>query len=276
MQAIIIGCGYVGSAVANFWQQTLGFKVTVTTTTPDRVTALKSIADRVIVLQGNDPIGLRSALQGQHLVLLSVGAKGRDPQAYQLAYLETAKTLASVLPEVPSVQHIVYTGSYALYGDHQGALVDETTPVAPLNENGHTLHQTEQVLLSAAHDSLKVCILRLGGIYGPGRELLKIWSRIAGTTRPGDGAEPTNWIHLDDIVGAIEFVRRYQLSGIYNLVDQSELTLRELIDQVCEQHNLPKVIWDTSKPSSRLYSVRVSSQKIQQAGYQLIHPQLLI
>lgn len=180
------------------------------------------------------------------------------------------------MPDVPEVQQIIYTGSYALYGDQQGAIVDETTPVTPVNENGQILHQTEQVLLGMMPESPKVCILRLGGIYGPGRELLKIWGRAAGATRAGDGSEPTNWVHLDDIVGAIEFVRQHQLSGIYNLVDDSQLTLRELTDNVYEQHNLPKIIWDTSKPSDRPYSVRVSNQKIRQAGYQFIHPQLLV
>jgi nucleoside-diphosphate-sugar epimerase len=174
------------------------------------------------------------------------------------------------------VRQLIYTGSYAVYGDRKAAWVDEESAIAPANQNGQILAQTEQVLLSAASDDLKVCILRLGGIYGPGRELVKIFGRVAGTTRPGDGSDATNWIHLDDIVAAIEFARSKRLQGIYNLVDDAHLTSFELIDQVCEKHGLPKVIWDSSAASVRPYNARVSNQKIKNAGYQLIHPQMMV
>jgi len=38
---------------------------------------------------------------------------------------------------------------------------------------------------------MSVCILRLGGIYGPRRELVKIFGRVAGTIRPGNGEDAT-------------------------------------------------------------------------------------
>jgi len=116
------------------------------------------------------------------------------------------------------VRQLIYTGSYAVYGDREGAWVDEASPVAPANPNGHSC-ETEQVLLSASSDDMSVCILRLGGIYGPRRELVKIFGRVAGTIRPGNGEDATNWIHLDDIVAAIKFARQHRLQGIYNLVD---------------------------------------------------------
>ena len=117
--------------------------------------------------------------------------------------------------------------------------------------------------------------MRLGGIYGPNRELVKIYSRVAGQTRPGDGSEPSNWIHLDDIVGAIEFARHYQLQGIYNLVDDANLLNREVIESVCKTHNLPPVTWDASQPANRNYNARISNQKIKAAGYKFIHPQMI-
>lgn len=277
MNVAIIGCGYVGSAIARYWSQTVGLKVTATTTTVQRVPALEVIAHQVKVVEGNDAEALKSVLQGQDTVLLSVASKGgRDLDAYRVAYLETAQTLASILPQLPQVRHLIYTGSYAVYGDRNGMLVDELTPVAPANENSEILAETEQVLLNIASDSLKVCIIRLGGIYGPERELVKIWSRAAGKTRPGSGRYPTHWVHLDDIVGVIEFIRQRQLDGIYNLVDQSNLHLRELVDLVCQKHGLDPVIWDASQPTQRSYNVQVSNQKIIQAGYQFIHPQTLI
>ena len=116
----------------------------------------------------------------------------------------------------------------------------------------------------------------MGGIYGSGRELVKIFRNAPGTIRPGSGEDITNWIHLDDIVAAIEFARQHRLQGIYNLVDDAHLTSRELLDRMCEKHNLPKVLWDSSLKSVRPYNALVSNQKIKDAGYQLIHPQMIV
>jgi nucleoside-diphosphate-sugar epimerase len=273
MNVAIIGCGYVGCTIARYWQQKMTFVVTATTTTPERVPALQTVAQRVGVVKGNDLEGLKSVLKNQDVVLLSVGAKSAD--VYEETYLHTAQTLVSVLKQTPSIQQLIYTGSYAVYGDRQGAWVDEESPPAPANQNGQIISDTEQVLLSASSANLRVCILRLGGIYGPGRELVKIFGRYAGTTRPGNGKDTTNWIHLDDIVAAIEFARRTQLQGIYNLVDDAHLTTGELLEGVFETHNLPKVTWDSSEESKRPYNAKVSNQKIKDAGYKLIHPQII-
>lgn len=274
MKVAIIGCGYVGTALARYWNQELGFFVTATTTTPERVASLEEVAQRVALVNGNDIEGLQAVLQDQDTVVLSVGA--RNAQLYEQTYLHTAQTLVSALKQAPTVQQLIYTGSYAVYGDKGGAWVDEESTIAPANPNGEILAQTEQVLLSASGESLKVCILRLGGIYGPNRELVKIFGRVAGTTRPGNGSDATNWIHLEDIVAAIEFARRNRLQGIYNLVDEARLTTYELLEQVCEKHSLPKVSWDSSAVSVRPYNARVSNQKLKNAGYQLIHPQMIV
>jgi nucleoside-diphosphate-sugar epimerase len=85
-----------------------------------------------------------------------------------------------------------------------------------------------------------------------------------------------NWIHRDDIVGAIEFARLNGLEGIYNLVDDSQLTVKEQVQRVCAAYGLPQAQWDDSQSSLQRRSLQVSNQKIKAAGYDLIHPQLLV
>ncbi len=262
----------MGKAIARQWQHH-GFTVTATTTTPARIAELEAVAHRAILLSGNDTATMQAELEGQHTVLLSVGAPRAD--AYEETYLQTAKTVVQALQSVSSVRQLIYTGSYAVYGDRQGAWVDETSPVAPANRNGEILAETEQRLLDAANDQLKVCILRLGGIYGPGRELAKIFARAAGTTRPGDGSDASNWIHLDDIVGAIDFAQSHQLHGIYNLVHSKPLTTRMVLEQVCRQNNLSPVTWDATSQSNRPYNARVSNQKLREAGYSFKYPNMV-
>ena len=100
MNVAIIGCGYVGCAVAQFWQQNMSFVVTATTTTPERVPELQTVAQQVVVVQGNDSDLLKSVLRNQDVVLLSVGAKSAD--VYEETYLHTAQTLVSVLSRFPA------------------------------------------------------------------------------------------------------------------------------------------------------------------------------
>ncbi|MEH2115775.1 SDR family oxidoreductase [Nostoc sp.] len=273
MNVAIIGCGYVGYKVAQYWQQNMNFVVSVTTTSPERLPALQSVSQRVIVTCGNDIDGLKSVLDNQEVVLLSIGAKSGE--VYEETYLQTAQALVSCLQQNKSVKQLIYTGSYAVYGDRNGVWVDEETPLAPANLNAQILRKTEEILLSASSEYLRVCIFRLGGIYGTGRELVKIFSRYSDTTRPGSGEDITNWIHLDDIVGTIEFARNRRLQGIYNLVDDAHLTSRDLLDSLFEKHNLPKVKWDTSVKSIRPYNAWVSNEKLKEAGYELIHPQII-
>lgn len=263
---VILGCGYVGRAVARYWQPR--FTVTATTTTPAKVPELQPLCQHVHVVDGNDAIALRTLLQDQQTVLLSVGAP--HPDAYEATYVGVAKTLASVLPET-AVQQVIYTSSYAVYGDHGGQWVDETTPLRPGSPRQQVLADAERLLLDAARVDCKVCVFRLGGIYGPGRELVKIFRRAAGTVRPGTGHEPGNWIHLDDIVGAIAFAQSQSLDGIYNLVSEP-MANGELLARVCAAHNLPAITWDPTQPSAKPYNAKVKNQKLRAAGYEFLHP----
>ncbi|NET38074.1 MAG: SDR family oxidoreductase [Cyanothece sp. SIO1E1] len=273
MNVAIIGCGYVGTAVARLWQQQ-GLTVTATTTKGDRTPELEAIAAQVLVLQGDDQAALQSALQDQQTVLLSIGAA--NSKVYEATYLRTAETLAQVLPRCPNLQQLIYTSSYSVYGDHQGAWVDEDTPIEPTNANTQILAKTEQVLLNATQPGLNICVFRLGGIFGPGRELVKIFRRVPGTTRPGNGSSASNWVHLDDIVGAIDFAHTHQLQGIYNLVLDAPPTSRELLAQICHKYDLPPVSWDPSLPGKRANNVRLSNRKLKTSGYEFIHSEISI
>ena len=267
MKAAIIGCGYVGSAVAKRWQAQ-GLDVLVTTTRQERVEELRAIATQVEVLTGTEGDRLEAALSDRQIVLLCIASK--RGASYEQTYLDTAKTIANVLPHTP-VEQLIYTSSCSVYGQHNGSWVTELMSPMPITDNGKIIEQTEETLLSATALSRKICILRLGGIYGPSRTLEKIYSRAAGTTRPGKGEEATNWVHLSDIVGGIDWARERQLAGLYNLVQDEVPAVRELIGEVCDRHNLAPVTWDESQPSTRK-NVRVSNAKIKSTGYQFIHP----
>ncbi|MGB7520402.1 MAG: NAD(P)H-binding protein, partial [Spirulinaceae cyanobacterium] len=119
MKITILGCGYVGKAVANKWNAA-GHNLTVTTTTPEKVTELEKVAQKVVVLKGDDLPALTKLIADQETILFSIGAKKRTVAAYQEAYLNTAKNLVTALENSSTVKQLIYTGSYALYGDQKG------------------------------------------------------------------------------------------------------------------------------------------------------------
>ena len=136
--------------------------------------------------------------------------------------------------------------------------------------------EAENIILGLKREDIKVCLLRLGGIYGPGRELNKRLGRMAGKTLPGNGENYVAWIHLEDIVKGIEFVQEKGCHGVYNLVNDMKLNSKELCDLICDRQQLERVYWDDSKPSFSSLNARVDNSKVKQEGYQFIYADTLI
>jgi nucleoside-diphosphate-sugar epimerase len=274
----ILGCGYVGSALANYWQER-GHFVTGTTTSRAKLSRVSEAVSKAVLMKGDDITAVHSLLQNQDTLVISIAPTGfqeADAAIYETTYLNTTKNLVEGLNQAPNVKQIVYLSSCSVYGDRQGEWVDETAQIDPLEHKSQIIHESEKIILQAANEHQKVCVLRLGGIYGPGRELVSMFGGLAGMTMPGKGDRFINWIHRDDIIGAVDFIRLNELEGVYNLVDDSRLTVKEQVKRVCSHYNLPQVHWDATKLSLQNKSLQVSNQKLKAAGYELIHPQLLV
>lgn len=274
----IIGCGYVGTALADYWQHQ-GHHLTGTTTRTARVPELKQAVAEVILAKGDDADALHTVLKEQDTVVVSVAptrAYTVDAAIYAATYLPLVENLYKALQACDRVKQVIYLSSCSIYGDRQGAWVNETSPILPGDTLIQVLNVAEQTVLAAAHPKRQVCIYRLGGIYGPGRELRERFAGLAGKTLPGKGDRIVNWIHQQDIVSAIDFARQQQFNGIYNLVDSSVMSIRDQIALACQTYDLPTVNWDTTRPSQARKSLRVSNQKLLAAGYTLIHPTLAL
>jgi nucleoside-diphosphate-sugar epimerase len=274
----ILGCGYVGGTLADDWQDQ-GHFVTGTTTSRNRVAALAETVSKAVVMRGDDLNAVHSLLKGQDTLVVSVAPTGfqeAEAATYETTYLDTAKNLVTALSNAPNIKQVIYLSSCSVYGDRQGEWVDENADIDPLDRKSQVIYEAEQTILKAANDSQKVCVLRLGGIYGPGRELVNMFGGLAGMTMPGKGDRFINWIHRDDIISAIEFARLNELDGVYNLVDDSQLTIKEQVKRVCAAYGLPPVHWDASKFSPPRKSLQVNNQKLKAAGYDLIHPQIIV
>ncbi len=251
LQITIIGCGWLGLALASHWRQRHG--LVLTTTRPERLPQLEALGATALVVQGDDRNAMARALEQADVVVLTLAPRGDrqvDAAAYASTYLSTCRSLLELLPELPLLRQIIYTSSCGVYGDAGGDWIDESTPPQPRDDHAAVLLQAEALLgaVQPVRDGGRarapaVALLRLGALHGPGRELAPRLARLAGSRRPGDGSTWSNWIHRDDAVAAIDRVLESGFSGTLNVVDGQPVTLRQLMDRVCSSQGLEPVQW---------------------------------
>ena len=273
MDLTIVGCGYVGLTLAERLQPRRP-KLTLTTTSSERLEQLSPLADQVQVCDATDPTQLLSALRKSSSSVFCLGPKGDrqvDANGYRHTFVDSFRCLKSLLPQLTDLRQIVYTSSCSVYGDAKGGWVDEQTSPKPSRGHGDVLLESEQ-LLSGIHDR-QVCILRLGALYGPGRDLDRRLRGLAGLERPGSGAAYSNWLHVADAAGALEAALDAEWAGVVNVVNDEPIRLRDLVGRSLQCQGLAPVRWlGKDEPDSG--GRRIRNTRLKQLGYQLQHPSL--
>ena len=247
-------------------------KLTLTTTSSERLAQLSPLADRVELCDATDPVQLRNALQQSSSAVFCLGPKGDrqvDTNGYRHTFVDSFHCLTSLLPQLPNLRQILYTSSCSVYGDAQGGWVDEQTPPEPGPGHGDVLLESEQLLSGIGNR--RVCILRLGALYGPGRDLDRRLRGLAGLERPGNGASYSNWLHVADAAGALEAALEAEWAGLVNVVNDEPIQLRDLVERSLQRQGLAPVRWlgqDETGSGGR----RIRNTRLKQLGYRLQHP----
>jgi nucleoside-diphosphate-sugar epimerase len=158
-------------------------------------------------------------------IVSTVSSSRGGREEYRRVFLEgTRKLLAWLAPAPP--QKFVYTSSTSVYAHTDGSLVTEAGPTAPASPTAQVLLEAERVLLAANDETgFPAVILRVAGIYGPGRGHL-FQQYLRGEARiDGRGDRFLNMVHRDDVVGAIlAALQRGQPGHIYNVADDEPVT----------------------------------------------------
>jgi nucleoside-diphosphate-sugar epimerase len=228
MRVLIAGCGYVGLPLGAVLVRQ-GHTVVGLRRSAGAAEALRSAGIEPRVADITDPVSLAAVPTDFDWVVNCVAASGGGPEDYRRTYLEGTRNLLAWLAARPPARFL-YTSSTGVYGQTDGSTVTETSPTPAATPSARVLIETEQLLLAAARDrGFPALILRLAGIYGPGRGY---WLKqfLAGEARmEGDGGRVLNMIHRDDVVGAIlAALERGQPGAVYNVADDEPVTQREL------------------------------------------------
>src|SRR3989344_6892702 len=88
MNIAIVGCGYIGTAIAKIWEKQ-GHRITATTRSPEMLDELSKFAQRSVIVKGNDEEELVPLIANNELILVTISAD--SPEHYESAYLHTAQ-----------------------------------------------------------------------------------------------------------------------------------------------------------------------------------------
>ncbi len=227
---LVVGCGDVGMRLLPLVRER--FRVFALTSRPERAAELRAAGAIPIVADLDRPETLkRLARLAQWVVHLA-------PPPRQGALDLRTRNLTAILPEGT---HVVYISTSGVYGDHGGALVDETVPRAPRNARAQRRVDAEQVLRAWAVGARgRVAILRAPGIYAADRLPLERL-RLGTPALAARDDVYTNHIHADDLARlALLALFRARPGRAYNASDDSHMKMGDYFDLVADAFGLPR------------------------------------
>lgn len=215
----------------------------------------------------SDPNTLRELPSGITQLVYLPTPDRRDEAAYRAVFVDGLRNLLAALDRA-SLKRVLFVSSSAVYGDHAGAWVDEDTAPAPPGFNGAVLLEAERLL---AAEPLTSIVLRLAGLYGPGR--LRLLNRLReGKARvPRDPSHWSNRIHIDDAAAAVAHLLHLpQPQALYLGVDSTPLPLDVLYEHLCRLINVPSP--PSGAPPAGVGSKRLSNARLLASGLTLRWP----
>ena len=277
MRVLIVGCGYVGLPLG---KELVRQGHTVFGLRRSALAEAELQAAGITPLHADitQPATLARLPRDFDWVVNCTASGGGGADDYRKIYLEGNRNLIAWLAAAPP-KKFVYTSSTSVYAQNDGSIVteyDETAPDAPTSK---VLVETEKYLLSAvAEQKFPAVILRVAGIYGPGRgHSFKAFLR--GDARlEGDGARWLNMIHRDDLIGVIiAALRDANIGEVFNVADEEPVSQLKFYEWLAVELNKPMpptVLADTEVWRRRgVTNKRVSNAKLRAAlGYEFKFP----
>jgi nucleoside-diphosphate-sugar epimerase len=271
---LALGFGYSAAAVARQLSDD-GWQIIGTSRSAEGVSKIEALGHRAILFDGSAPSQtLAEALaEATHLLHSAPPDENGDP----LLRHHEDDLSGGVL------RWVGYLSTIGVYGDRQGAWVDESDAAAPTSERSKERSEAERAWQSAAErHELTLSIFRLAGIYGPGRNTLE--RLIAGTEKRIDKPEQVfNRIHRDDIRAAVlaAIEAGEDADGIFNLTDDEPAPPQDIVTYGATLLGIeppPLIPWEKANltPMGRsfyLETKRVRNEKIKQVlGLTLKYP----
>lgn len=237
MRVLISGCGYVGGALAGLLVRD-GYEVFGLRRSPGELPpGVQSVAADFTA-----PESLERALPARLDYIFHTASPGvysgmpRDEReaAYRAAYVDGPQNLISTLrSRGESPRRLLLTSSTGVYGQRGGEWVDETSPVDSSGSGGWMLAGEE----AWTGGPYPAAVLRLAGIYGPGRTGALDRARRYPLQTEESPSSYTNRIHRDDCAGALRHLMLLQdPESLYVGADCEPATPATIAEWLAEKH----------------------------------------
>lgn len=222
MNLFLFGPGYTAQQFVGTYRQRFGrISGTFRSEAKAEVLAASGIAPCFFDGDGYDPNILGEIARADALIVSIPPASGSDP---------VLRSLSGAIASAARLRWIGYLSTVGVYGDADGAWVDETTPPSPVNERSRCRIVAEgQWLDFGSTASIPTQIFRLAGIYGPGRNaLVKVANGTA--RRLIKSGQFFNRVHTADIAQVLmASVDRPRSHAIYNVADDEPSPPQDVI-----------------------------------------------
>jgi nucleoside-diphosphate-sugar epimerase len=253
VRVLIIGCGYVGLPLGlELLRQ--GHTVFGVRRSAEGAAALAREGIQPLTADVTRREDLERLGTGWNWIVNTTSSSKGGAAEYQQVYFEGTRNILAWLAASPPKKY-VYTGSSSVYGQTDGSHVKESSLAEPGTDTGRILAATEKLLLDAARDQkFPAVLLRVAGIYGPGRghlflQYLKNEAQIA-----GKGERYLNMIHRDDVVASIITALKSGRAGeIYNIVDDEPVPQIHFFRWLSETlgKNMPPFVPESAVPAGK-------------------------
>ncbi len=273
MHVLVAGCGWLGTALARALVAE-GHRVTGIRRDPVRAGELAALGVEPLALDLAS-VGAASRVPRVDAIVACQAARGDTADAYRRAYVDANRALVEAAAR-DGARALVYTGSTGVFGQADGRDVDEDSAVAPASPSARVLVEAESLLRDAAARDVPARILRLSGLYGPGRTGVVDRVRAgAMALGPGDDAW-TNWCHLDDAIGFVRAVlERGRDGATYHASDAEPLRRRDVVRWIAARLGIEPSVAEGPSSAGRLANRRVLSVRTrEELRYDLRHPSL--
>jgi nucleoside-diphosphate-sugar epimerase len=275
MNLFVFGMGYSGLASARALRaRNPSAGIAGTSRTAEGASALVREGFAGHVFSGDAPgPTLREDLKAATHVVLSIapGPAGDPALVHHRAELDAA----------PNLEWLCYYSTIGVYGDHGGDWIDETAPLEATSERNRRRIAAEAEWRNYALErGVPLCILRLAGIYGPGRSA---FDKLAEGTahRIVKPEQVFNRIHVEDIARVTALAAEARLAGTFNLADDLPAPPQDVVAYAAELAGVappPEMPFETADltPMQRSFyadNKRVSNARIKEKlAIALLHP----
>ena len=269
----IFGAGYSARAFAAT-RDDPSIEIAGTTRSPEKFDALRRAGIEPFLFAGNilSPELLAWLKQATHLIASIAPEESGDP-----VLVAAHGRIASLAPRL---RWIGYLSTVGVYGDHGGDWVDEASECRPVSRRSVLRVAAEREWLALGEKTgVKVAILRLSGIYGPGRNAL-VNLRSGTAKRLIKPGQVFNRIHVADIAGPLWHLAEREQGGIFNVTDDLPAPPQDVVAYAAEvmgvepPAEVPFASAQLSPMARSFYgeNKRVSNAAIRGTGYRFRHP----